>query len=103
MKLEKQHVKFNTVLCDAQYDSAKIRETIKEYKAEPVIPYRKSSKVRNLLNVGQNFIVHGVKRLVNLFRRRVSVERVFSRAKEWLLLDHLCKRIPMCSAGRVSK
>ena len=27
--------------------------------------------------------------MVNLFRKRVSIERVFSRAKEWLLLDHL--------------
>jgi len=88
-KLRRQHIEFNTVLCDAQYDSTKVRETIKEYNAEPVIPYRKSSKTRNLLNVGQNFIVQGVKRLVNLFRKRVSIERVFSRAKEWLLLDRL--------------
>jgi len=41
------------------------------------------------LKVGRDFVVHGVKRLVNLFRKRVSIERVFSRAKEWLLLDHL--------------
>jgi len=41
------------------------------------------------LKVGSDFIVHGVKRLVNLFRKRVSIERVFSRAKEWLLLNHL--------------
>jgi len=34
-------------------------------------------------------VVRGVKRLVNLFRKRVCIERVFSRAKEWLLLDHL--------------
>jgi hypothetical protein len=76
-------------VADAQYDSAKVRETVKEYGAETVIPYRKSSRIRNTLRVGRDFVVRGVKRLVNLFRKRVSIERVFSRAKEWLLLDHL--------------
>jgi len=76
-------------VADAQYDSAKVRETVEEYGAEPVIPYRKSSKIKHALKVGCDFIVHGVKRLVNLFRKRVCIERVFSRAKEWLLLNHL--------------
>ena len=88
-KLQDQDIRFKTVLADAQYDSAKVRKTVEEYDAEPVIPYRKSSKVRDALKVGKDFVVHGVKRLVNLFRKRVSIERVFSRAKEWLLLDHL--------------
>ena len=87
-KLMNLDVSFNAVLADAQYDSVKVRETVKEYDAEPVIPFRRRSKVRSL-RVGRDFIVHGVKRLVNLFRKRVSVERVFSRAKEWLQLDHL--------------
>ena len=88
-KLRGRGVGFKTVLADAQYDSAKVRETVKGYGAEPVIPYRKSSKIKNALRVGRDFIVHGVKRLVNLFRKRVCIERVFSRTKEWLLLDHL--------------
>jgi len=88
-KLKAQGISFQTVLADAQYDSAKARNTVREYSAEPVIPYRKSSKSRNALKVGKDFIVRGVKRLVNLFRKRVCIERVFSRAKEWLLLDHL--------------
>jgi transposase len=88
-KLWDQGVGFKTVLADAQYDSAKVRETVREFGAEPVIPYRKSSRIKNALRVGRDFVVHGVKRLVNLFRKRVSIERVFSRAKEWLLLDHL--------------
>ena len=29
-----------------------------EYSAEPVIPYRKSSKIRNALKVGKDFISH---------------------------------------------
>ncbi|MBE0519920.1 transposase [Candidatus Bathyarchaeota archaeon] len=88
-KLKGQGVCVKTVVADAQYDSAKVRETVREFGAEPVIPYRKSSKVRNALKVGKDFVVHGVRRLVNIFRKRVSIERVFSRAKEWLLLDHL--------------
>ena len=88
-KLWDQGVGFKSVLADAQYDSAKVRETVREFGAEPVIPYRKSSKIKHALRVGRDFVVHGVKRLVNLFRKRVSIERVFSRAKEWLLLDHL--------------
>jgi len=88
-KLKSQSIGFKTVVADAQYDSAKVRKTVKEYGAEPVIPYRKSSRIKKVLRVGRDFLVHGVKRLVTLFRKRVCIERVFSRAKEWLLLDHL--------------
>jgi len=88
-KLKGQGVSFKTVVADAQYDSARVRNMIKEYGAEPVIPYRKSSRIKHALNVGRDFVVHGVKRLVRLFRKRVCIERMFGRAKEWLLLDHL--------------
>jgi len=88
-KLWDQGVCVKTVLADAQYDSAKVRKTVREFGAEPVIPYRKSSRIKYALRVGHDFVVHGVKRLVNLFRKRVCIERVFGRAKEWLLLDHL--------------
>jgi transposase len=88
-KLKEYGVKFKAVLADAQYDSSTVRETVEEYGAEPVIPYRRSSKVKNGLKVGKDFVARGVMRLVKLFRKRVSVERMFGRAKEWLLLDHL--------------
>jgi transposase len=88
-KLERLSVSLKTVLADANYDSAKVRKTVREYRAEPVIPSRKTSRIKNALKVGKGFIVRGVKRLVKLFRKRVSVEWVFSRAKEWLLLDRL--------------
>ena len=88
-KLRDQNVSFKTVLADAQYDSTKARDIIRSYGAEPVIPFRKCSRIKRALRVGRDYVVHGVKRLVNLFRERVSIERVFSRAKEWLLLDHL--------------
>jgi len=88
-KLHDRGIGFKTVLADAQYDSAKVRSTVRQYGAEPVISYRKSSRIKKALKVGRDFVVRGVKRLVNLFRKRVSIERVFSRAKEWLLLNHL--------------
>jgi hypothetical protein len=88
-KLKNRGISFKTVVADAQYDSSKVRKTVREYGAESVIPYRKCSKIKNALRVGRDFVVRGVKRLVRLFRKRVCIERVFSRAKEWLLLDHL--------------
>jgi len=88
-KLKGLGVNFKAVLADAQYNSFKVREDVKRFGAEPVIPYRRSSKVKNGLKVGKDFITRGIKRLVVLFRKRVSVERMFGRAKEWLLLDYL--------------
>ena len=88
-KLRGRGVCFETVLADAQYDSSKVREAVRMLGAEPVIPYRKSSKIKKGIRIGCDFVVYGVQRLVNLFRKRVSIERVFGRAKEWLLLDHL--------------
>jgi transposase len=88
-KLKGLGVNFKAVLADAQYDSSKVREDVRRFGAEPVIPYRRSSKVKKGLKVGKDFITRGVKRLVQLFRKRVSVERMFGRAKEWLLFDHL--------------
>lgn len=82
-------VPFRFVLADAQYDSKKVRGTTEEFGAQPVIPHRKGSKIKKALQVGKDFIVRGVKRLMKLFKKRVSVERLFSRAKEWLLLGHL--------------
>jgi hypothetical protein len=82
-KLKPRGVSFKTILADAQYDSNKVREAVRKYGAEPIIPHRKSSRIRGALKVGYDFVVHGVKRLVRLFRKRVCIERVFSRAKEW--------------------
>ncbi len=90
--LEKVHslgVEFKTVLADAQYNSAKVREAARAYGAEPVIPVRRDSKVKDALKVGRDFVTRGAQRLVELFKGRWSVERLFGRAKEWLLLGCL--------------
>ena len=47
MKLKGYGVNVKAVLVDAQYDSSKVREAVKRFGAEPVIPYRRSSKVQN--------------------------------------------------------
>jgi len=80
-KLMGHGVCFETVLADAQYDSAKVRKTVMEYGAEAVIPYRRSSRIKNGLKVGRDFVVHGANRLVNLFRKRVSIERLFGKSQ----------------------
>jgi transposase len=90
--LEKVHdlgVRFNAVVADAQYSSKKAREVVHGYEAEPVIPVRRDSRVKEALRVGRDFVVRGRRRLVELFRKRWSVERLFSRAKEWLMLGNL--------------
>ena len=90
--LERVHalgVEFRTVLADAQYSSSKVREAARAYGAEPVIPIRRDSRVKDALKVGRDFVARGARRLVELFRGRWSVERLFSRAKEWLLLGCL--------------
>jgi IS5 family transposase len=90
--LEQVHslgVRFKAVVADAQYSSRKARDAVRTYDAEPVIPVRKDSRVKEALRVGRDFIVRGTRRLVELFRKRWSIERLFSRAKEWLLLGRL--------------
>jgi transposase len=82
-------VEFKTVLADAQYNSARVREATRVYGAEPVIPVRRDSRVKDALRVGRDFVTRGARRLVELFKGRWSVERLFSRAKEWLLLGCL--------------
>jgi hypothetical protein len=54
---------------------------------------RRDSRVKEALRVGRDFVAQGARSLVELFRRRWSIERLFGRAKEWLLLDGLRVRL----------
>jgi hypothetical protein len=54
-----------------------------------MIPERRDSLVKNALRVGRDFVTRGVKLVVELFWKRWSIERLFGRAKEWLMLDGL--------------
>lgn len=80
-KLKRQCVAFKAVVADAQYDSSRVRETVREYDAEPVIPYPANQKkgVKGVLRVDKKFRVHGPERLRRLYRLKSSVERVNSR------------------------
>ena len=90
--LERVHrlgVRFKAVLADSQYNSENVRNAAEWLDAEPVIPVRRDSRVKSALRVGRDFVAKGAKRIVRLFRKRWSIERLFGRAKEWLLLDGL--------------
>ena len=90
--LEKVHrlgVRFKAVLADAQYNSVNVRNASEWLGAEPIIPVRRDSVVKKALRVGRDFVMRGAKRVVELFRKRWSIERLFGRAKEWLMLDGL--------------
>ena len=90
--LERVHrlgVRFKAVLADAQYNSENVRSASEWLGAEPIIPVRRDSMVKKALRVGRDFVTSGAKRVVELFRKRWSIERLFGRAKEWLLLGGL--------------
>jgi len=90
--LERVHrlgVRFRSVLADAQYSSVNVRDATEWLGAEPIIPARRDSRVEAVLRVGRDFVARGARRIVRLFRKRWSIERLFGRAKEWLMLDGL--------------
>jgi len=75
-------------IADSQYYSAEVFKAIKRFGAEPVIPH--PSKVKEaLINlyVTKRFKVKGEERLVELYKRRMAVERAFKAAKQELLME----------------
>jgi transposase len=88
-KVQSLGVRFKAILSDSQYNSGKVKEAVDAYGAEPVIPVRWGSRVKEALRLGRDFVIHGTKRLAELFKRRRSVERLFGYAMEWLMLDGL--------------
>jgi transposase len=82
-------VGFRTVVADSQYSSENVRNAAEWLGAEPIIPVRRDSRVRRALKVGRDFVAKGSNRVVRLFRKRWGIERMFGRAKNWLMLDDL--------------
>jgi len=75
-------------IADSQYYSEEVFKAIRRYGAEPVIPH--SSKVKEpLINlyVTKRFRVKGEKRLVELYKRRMAVERTFKASKLELSME----------------
>jgi transposase len=76
------------VIADSQYYSEEVFKAIRRYGAEPVIPH--SSKVKQpLINlyVTKRFRVKGEKRLVELYKRRMPLERTFKASKQELSME----------------
>jgi hypothetical protein len=82
-------VEFRVVVADSQYNSDNVRNAAEWLGAEPIIPVRRDSRARRVLRVGRDFVAKGSKRVVRLFRKRWGIERMFGRAKNWLMLDGL--------------
>ena len=82
-------IKFRTVLADAQYSSNKVRAATEEFGTEPVIPVKRDCKVKDALSVGRVLRDSGATPPGGAVQGRCSVERLFSRAKEWVLLGCL--------------
>ena len=59
------------------------------FGVEPIIPVRRDSQVEAVLRVSRDFVARGAKLILGLFRKRWSIERLFGRAKEWLMFDGL--------------
>jgi len=81
--LEKAHrlgVGFRHVVADSQINSENVRNAAEWLGAEPVIPVRRDSRARRALRLGRGFVAKGAKRVVRLFRKRWSIERLFGRA-----------------------
>jgi hypothetical protein len=90
--LERVHrlgVGFRHVVADSQINSENVRNAAEWLRAEPIIPVRRDSRARRALRLGCDFVAKGARRVVRLFRKRWSIERLFGRAKNWLLLDGL--------------
>jgi len=88
--LKRCRKRISHAIADSQYYSAEVFKTIREYGAEPIIPH--PANVKNpLINlyVTKRFKVKGEKRLVELYKQRMAVERAFKAAKHELMMENL--------------
>ena len=76
-------MKFKRLVADAQYSSQGLREAAVSMGTVPVIPYPSNQKIgeSEVLRVDRKFRSHGPQQLRRAYRKRVAVERVFSRLK----------------------
>jgi transposase len=78
-----RHVKPKTLLADPQYSSQSLRDAALKQGTAPVIPYPRNQQkdVKCILRIDRKFKSHGPQELRRAYRKRVAVERVFSRLK----------------------
>jgi transposase len=77
------HVRPRRLVADPQYSSQSLREEAVKRGTVPVIPYPRNQQkgVKGILRIDWRFKSHGPQELRRAYRKRVSVERVFSRLK----------------------
>jgi len=77
------HVKPKRLVADPQYSSQSLRDAALKQGTVPVIPYPRNQQrgVKGILRIDRKFKSHGSQELRRAYRKRVSVERVFSRLK----------------------
>jgi transposase len=77
------YVKPKRLVADPQYSAQSLREAALNQETVPVVPYPRNQQkgVKGILRVDRKFKSHGPQMLRRAYRKRVSVERVFSRLK----------------------
>ena len=77
------HVKPRRLVADPQYSSQELRDAALKQGTVPVIPYPRNQMkgIKGILRVDRKFKSHGPQKLRRAYRKRVAVERVFSRLK----------------------
>jgi hypothetical protein len=77
------HVKARRLVADPQYSSQSLRDAALKQGTAPVIPYPRNQMkgVKGILRIDRKFKSHGPQQLRRAYRKRVAVERVFSRLK----------------------
>ena len=83
-----KHVKPRRFVADPQYSSQTHREEALKQGTQPVIPYPRNQKkdVKGVIKVDRKFKSHRPQMLRRAYRKRVAVERVFSRLKNLVCL-----------------
>ena len=71
------------LLADPQYSSQSLRDVALKQGTLPIIPYPRNQQksVKGILRIDRKFKSHGPRQLRRAYKKRVAVERVFSRLK----------------------
>jgi hypothetical protein len=77
------HVKPERLVADPQYSGQSLRDAALKQGTVPVIPYPRNQQesIKGILRIDRKFKSHGPQELRRAYRKRVVVERVFSRLK----------------------
>jgi len=78
-----RHVKPKRLVADPQCSSQSLRDVALKQGTLPVIPYPRNQQkgVKGILRIDRKFKSHGPQQLRRAYRKRVAVERVFSKLK----------------------